>query len=182
MRLLRQVTHLLLMNLAGSRRRLGSVLTIIIGVTCAVGTLVLMLAMGAGVRQEALGDTRPDRIVFTSIGAQGFGGAIPRDEAATVRQLPGIRKDAQGEPIVVDQVFIPVEGRWRVTNKRIYFPLTGVSAGLTALVPELRLTSGRLFRPGLHELIVSNPCTPEFTGFELGDKRSIHGVDWTIVG
>ncbi|MBV8145689.1 MAG: ABC transporter permease, partial [Gammaproteobacteria bacterium] len=182
MRFLRQVLHLLLMNLAGSARRIGSVLTIVVGVTCAVGALVSMLAMGSGVREEALGDARPDRVVFTSIGAQGFDGSIPRQEAASARQLPGIRKDPHGEPIAVFQTFIPMEGRWRVTGKRVFFPLMGVSPGLTALVPEMHITAGRLFRPGLHELIVSNACTRQFSGFGLGDRRSIHGVDWTIVG
>ncbi|MBV8783233.1 MAG: ABC transporter permease [Gammaproteobacteria bacterium] len=182
MRFLRQSLHLLLMNLAGSGRRIGSVLTIIIGVACAVGTLVAMLAMGSGMRQEALGDARPDRVVFTSIGAPGFGGSVPREEAATARQLPGIRKDEHGDPIAVFQTLIPMEGRRRGTGRRVFFPLIGVSAGLTTLVPELHLTAGRPFRPGLHELLVSNPCRRQFTGFELGDRRSIHGVDWTIVG
>ncbi len=182
MRLLRQAGHLLLMNLAGSGRRIGSVLTIIIGVTCAVGALVALLAMGVGARQQALGDVRPDRVIFTSSGSLGMDGSIPREEAATVRELPGLLHGAQGEPVVVFQTFIPMEGRRRVTNRRIFFPLLGVSAGLTALVPEMHFTQGRMFRPGLHELIASNACARQFSGFELGDKRPIHGIDWTIVG
>jgi putative ABC transport system permease protein len=46
----------------------------------------------------------------------------------------------------------------------------------------MRLTGGRMFERGLHELIASNPCARQFTGFEIGDRRSIHGSDWTIVG
>jgi putative ABC transport system permease protein len=39
-----------------------------------------------------------------------------------------------------------------------------------------------MFQPGLHELIASSPCARQFTGFEIGDRRPIHGNDWTIVG
>jgi putative ABC transport system permease protein len=39
-----------------------------------------------------------------------------------------------------------------------------------------------MFQRGLHELIASNPCTRQFTGFEIGDRSPIHGSDWTIVG
>jgi putative ABC transport system permease protein len=39
-----------------------------------------------------------------------------------------------------------------------------------------------MFQPGLHELIAGNPCARQFTGFEIGDRRPIHGTDWTVVG
>ena len=39
-----------------------------------------------------------------------------------------------------------------------------------------------MFHPGLHELIASNPCLRQFTGFEIGAARPIRGIDWTIVG
>jgi putative ABC transport system permease protein len=53
---------------------------------------------------------------------------------------------------------------------------------VTQYLPELRFTGGRMFHPGLHELIVSNPCAHQFTGFDLGDTRLIHGVAWTVEG
>jgi putative ABC transport system permease protein len=53
---------------------------------------------------------------------------------------------------------------------------------VTEVMPEIRFTGGRLFRPGLRELIVSNPCGRQYVGFELGDRRTLHGTDWTIVG
>jgi putative ABC transport system permease protein len=31
-------------------------------------------------------------------------------------------------------------------------------------------------------MIVSNPCTRQFSGFEVGDKREIQGIDWVVVG
>jgi putative ABC transport system permease protein len=46
----------------------------------------------------------------------------------------------------------------------------------------MTFTAGRMFHPGLHELVASNPCIRTFTGFELGAKRNVRGVDWTVVG
>lgn len=59
----RQFLALLRMNVAALPQRLGLVLTIVIGVACAVGVLVSMLAMGVGARREAMGNVRPDRII-----------------------------------------------------------------------------------------------------------------------
>ena len=96
--------------------------------------------------------------------------------------MPAIRKDAKDEPSVVFQAMVPIEGRRRASDKRIYFPLVGTTAKLAELTPDIRYTAGRPFQPGLHELVASNACRRQFTGFELGDRRLIRGSDWTVVG
>jgi putative ABC transport system permease protein len=178
----RQLFALLLVNLSGITQRAASVLTIIVGVTCAVGVLVSMLAMGTGARRQEMGDVRADHVILTTSGARVWESNISREEAAATLQLPGIRRGTQGEPIVVFESIVPIEGRRRVTGNRIYFPLVGVTSTLTQYQPAMRFISGRMFQRGLHELIASNPCTRQFSGFEIGDRRHIHGSDWTIVG
>jgi hypothetical protein len=68
MKFLRQLFALLLVNLSGMTQRVGSALTIVVGVTCAVGVLVSMLAMGTGARQQQTANVRPDRVVLTTRG------------------------------------------------------------------------------------------------------------------
>ena len=161
---------------------MGSVLTIIVGVTCAVGVLISMLAMGIGVQREGMADVRADRVILSSTGARVFQSSIPKNEAVIARELPGIKKDANGAPIVVFESLVPIEAHRRVTGVRIFFPLVGTTATFTEYRPEIRLTGGRMFHTGLHELVANNPCSRQFTGFEIGDRRSIRGADWTIVG
>jgi putative ABC transport system permease protein len=182
MQFTRQCLGILLVNLSGLRQRIASVLTIIIGVTCAVGVLVSMLAMGTGARQQETSDVRDDRVILSTTGARFGQSNISREEAAAVLSLPGIRRGTQGEPIVETESAVYIEGRRRVTNNRIYFPLVGISRTVIDYRPELRFTGGRMFQPGLHELIASNPCNRQFYGFDIGDRRLIHGTDWTIVG
>src|SRR5579862_9037191 len=80
MHFLRQFLALLRMNLASERARLGSVLTIFIGVTCTVTVLVSMLAMGTGARQQADGDVHDDEAIVQAQGAEGFDSNISRDQ------------------------------------------------------------------------------------------------------
>src|SRR4029077_256203 len=150
-------------------QRMGSVLTILIGVTCAVGVLVSMLAMGSGARRQALGNVRDDRVVITSLGARGIQSSIPRDEADTIRNLPGLRIGSDGKPMVVLQYIVPIEGRRRVSGTRGFFGLIGITdSPLRDSQPEVRFSAGRMFRPGLHELTANNPCVHQFTGFSIG--------------
>jgi len=182
MRLIRQFFALLIMSLAGIPQRLGSVLTIIIGVACAVGVLVSMLSMGAGARQQEQANVRADGVVLTSVGARVFQSSVAREEAAVIRDMPGIRRGTDGEPIVTFESYFPMEGRRRVTGKRVFMPLVGISESVLQYRPQMHFTSGRMFQRGLRELIVSNACARQFTGFEIGDRRSLPGGDWTVVG
>jgi len=178
----RQLFAILRVNLAGLPQRLGSGLTILVGVTSAVGVLVSMLAMGTGAREQQLAEVRPDRVVLSTTGSRMGQGNISEGEVAVILGLPGIRKDARGEPIVAMQSVVPIQGRRQGTGLRIYFPLVGISPNMPELAPETHFTAGRMFQPGLQELVVSNPCRRQFMGFEMGDRRPLHGSDWTVVG
>jgi putative ABC transport system permease protein len=180
--LIRQFLGLLAVSVTGTRQRLGSALTIVIGVTCAVAVLVSMLAMGVGARNEELGNVHDDRVVFSSVGAAGPQSNIPRDEAATVKELPGIKKDPAGRPMVSFNAYVPLEAHRRATGVRIFFPIVGTNPNVAELAPEMRITAGRMFRPGMHELVANEPCVRQFTDFEVGAKRSIRAIDWPIVG
>src|SRR5258706_2771121 len=182
MSFIRQFMALLQITLAGLPHRAGSALAIVVGVTCSVGVLVWMLGMGAGSRQQELGNVRADRVVISSVGGRGIAGNITRDELAAVQGLPYIRRSSTGEPIVVPEAIVPQQGRRRGTGVRIFFPLIGVGGEIGSDEPEIHVTAGRIFRQGLHELAASAPCARQFTGFDVGDHRSIRGTDWTIVG
>ncbi|MBS0422714.1 MAG: ABC transporter permease [Proteobacteria bacterium] len=182
MNFFRQLLAILRVNLSGLPQRLGSSLTILVGVTSAVGALVAMLAMGTGAREQEQATVSAGRVVLTTAGSGIGQGNITEDEAGVILGLPGIRKNAKGEPIVAFEAMVPIQGRRQVTGVKIYFPLVGITPNVLELAPETHFTAGRMFQPGLQELIVSNPCRRQFVGFELGDRRPLHGSDWTIVG
>lgn len=182
MNFIRQFLALIRMNLGGEGARLGSVLTIVVGVTCTVAVLVSMLAMGTGAHQQALGNVHDDEVVVEAKGSNFIQSSISRDELVTVRDLPGIARNKDGEPQVDGMVGVPFEGHRRGTGRRVFFPLLGSSDPNFELRPPAHLTGGRLFKPGLHEIIATNSCVRQFDGFELGAKREVRGVDWTVVG
>ncbi len=180
---MKQYWALLWINLASIPERLGLVLTIVIGVACAVGVLASMLAIGEGARRQAMGAVRADHVVLLSVGAQApMQSSIARDVPATIGDLPGIKRNAQGKPIVVAQMMVYVQARDRATGRKIGFAVFGVGPGITDYSPEFHLTSGRLFKPGLRELIASNVCAMRYADFARGDRRRMRGGDWEVVG
>jgi putative ABC transport system permease protein len=141
-----------------------------------------MLAMGTGARRQEMSNVRDDQVAVAEIGQRPLFGSISREDAAAAQNLPYIRRDKDGRPIVVMESAIPIDVRRRQSGARIFIPLIGVTPNVVVYQSNLRFTAGRMFRPGMRELVVSNLCTRLFSGFEIGDARSIQGTPWTIVG
>ncbi len=180
---LRQLGMLLYMNLLSAPRRLGLACTTVIGVTCAVGVLVSMLAMSVGARRAAMGDVRPDRATVLSADAmEPDRSDVSKDLAAQIKDLPGIRRNSRGQPIAVPEVEVYVQARRKNLGNTVGFSMIGAGAGLADYAPELHLTSGRMFRSGVHELIASNDCAHRYQNFSVGDKRLVAGGEWLVVG
>jgi len=183
MNIAKQFWALLRMNLAGIPARLGLVVTIVIGVTCAVGVLVSMLALGVGARRENMSGASPKRAILTSVDAPSpQQSSVGKDLIPMITSLPGIRRDAQGKPIVVFQMFIFVQARSKVDGGQSGFPVIGMTPGLRDYEPEMRMTAGRMYNTGLHELIASEKCVRLYEDFHVGAKRHLRGGDWTVVG
>jgi putative ABC transport system permease protein len=180
---MKQYWALLYMNLASIPQRLGLVLTIVIGVACAVGVLVSMLAMGVGAHREAMGNVRPDRASVISLGSPSpMQSSVTKDTAKLVSDLPGIKHNSAGQPIAISQAIVYVQARDRLSSEKIGFALLGVTAGQADYSPELHLTAGRMFRPGLREIIASNVCVRKYADFAAGDQRTMRRGDWQVVG
>jgi putative ABC transport system permease protein len=48
--------------------------------------------------------------------------------------------------------------------------------------PEWRMVAGRMFKPGLREVVVGSAASAEFAGFDIGSQVELGGSLWTVVG
>jgi putative ABC transport system permease protein len=163
--------------------RLGNSLVIVIGIAGVVAVLISVLAMSAGFQRTALGDARPDRAIVLSRGAESEStSSLSREDVAALLAAPGIRKGADGKPIASAEVVLVAPVARKSTGADAYITLRGVGEQHFVLRPELQLVAGRLFKPGLHELIVGRAALAQFAGLEVGSNIRLHDGEWTIVG
>lgn len=170
-------------GLATLPQRLGAASVIVIGIAGVVGVLIALLAMGEGFQatlQEA-GDT--DSAIVLRAGANAeLSSRIDRGSATLIAQAPGIAHDAQGRPIVSDEVVVVANIPKRTTGTDANVEIRGVGSEVWALRPETRIIAGRRFRPGLRELIVGRGALEQFKGLELGSTVQLNNLSWQIVG
>jgi putative ABC transport system permease protein len=178
----RQITAVTAMNLRCLPQRIGMALVIVVGIGGVVGVLVSVLALASGLERTLANTGRPDRaIVLSSSATSELTSVLPRDQARAVMDTPGIRAGPQGKPTASAEVVTAVKLR-RADDLPVTVALRGIGPQGLALRPEIRLVQGRVFRPGVRELIVGRGAQGQFRGLAVGDVVSFRNADWTVVG
>jgi putative ABC transport system permease protein len=137
--------------------------------------------MGAGARLEAQRGASPDRAVIET-SAEWIDGTISKQDAGIIENEPGIRRDRAGRPMASGISVAMITTYKKTDDSRISVPVAGVEPEYLRVVPELELTAGRMFRPGMHELIVGKTRYTEDRDMAIGDRIWLRGDEWTIVG
>jgi putative ABC transport system permease protein len=178
----RQVFAVVGMNLRNLPQRTGASLVIVIGIAGVVGVLMSVLAMAVGFASTIAGAGSPDRaLVLSSGAAQEAVSSIQSDELPNILQAPGIAKDAEGRPIAAAEALTQVPVEPRGGGKPTNVALRGVASVESELRPEIHLAAGRMFRPGLHELVVGRTLEARFR-VGLGTHLALQNGDWLVVG
>lgn len=163
-------------------RRSGNSLVIVLGIAGVVAVLISVLAMWSGFAKTIHGGARADRVIVVSQGVQEESvSALSRANIAALAAAAGVKRDERGKPLLSAEIVLvaPVARRNGVDA---YITLRGIGEQHFAVRPELQLVAGRMFNPGLHEMIVGRSAQLQFAGVALGDHVRLHDGDWTIVG
>jgi len=183
MKTLTQIFAVTAMSLGSLPQRLGTSLVIVAGTAGVVAVLVSILALASGLQQTLHATGRAERTIVLYRGAQSeSGSSLPRAMAQAVLDLPGIARSPDGTPLATADVFSSL---WL---PRIGAPtpgsvsLRGIGPASVAVRPEFELVEGRLFEPGLREVIVGIGLRDRFAGLEPGATIVDGDNVWTVVG
>jgi putative ABC transport system permease protein len=180
---LTQVREIVLMNLRSIPQRLGASFVIVIGIGGVVGVLVAMLSMSAGLSKTLTATGNPNRAIILRGGSNGeLASFIDRASGTLIKQDPAIARADDGLPLASGELIVVTEVPRRGDTTGANVSLRGVEPKGFALRPELRLTAGRRFKPGLRELMVGDGAFRQFDGLDLGQRLKFRGSYWTVVG
>ncbi|MET0273056.1 MAG: ABC transporter permease [Phenylobacterium sp.] len=183
MSLIKETVAATAMNLKGLPQRIGASLVTVIGVATTVAVMVSLLAIGAGLSKSANRNLDPARVMVLPSGSQSeYAGSLSRDAAELVGQTPGVRKTADGRPMVQPMAMVIVEVTKKSDGETTNIPIRGSGPMARVIDPSMKLVEGRMYRPAVHELIVGKNVRAQFRNFDLGDKIVLRGTEWTVVG
>jgi putative ABC transport system permease protein len=179
----KQIWSVTTMNVKSVRARLASSSVVVIGIAGVVGVIVSIFGMTRSLT-EALVDTgRTDRAIVLRAGADTeVASTLPVDAVATIKNAPGIDRTPNGKPAASADMLVAVNLLRKENGTRAGLTVRGVGPEVFAVRPELKLVQGRMFRPGLREMVVGRSAQQEFQGLEIGSRVALRDSQWTVVG
>jgi putative ABC transport system permease protein len=164
-------------------QRLGSASVIVLGIAGVVGVLVALLAMAGGFQSTLRATGRDDTVIVLRAGARTeLNSVVDHDIAQIVSEAPQIQRDAHGAPVASPEIVVVASLPERGSGLDANVEIRGLGERAWDLLPDVRITAGRRFHPGMHELIAGRRAHQQFRGVDVGESLRLNGQQWTIIG
>ena len=163
-------------------RRLTTVLTAG-GMALVVFVFAAVLMLDAGLHSALVASGQYDNVVVTRRSAGNeVQSTVDRTQAAIVESQPEIAIGAGGVRMVSKETVVLIAQPKRGTGVPTNITVRGVGEVGLALRPQVKITAGRMFRPGSTEIVVGRSIAERFAGTGIGESLRFGGRDWTVVG
>src|SRR5580700_7746011 len=170
-------------NFRSIRARWTSTIVAILGIAGTVGVFVAMLSLAHGFRATLVASGSPDDALVMRAGSTTeMMGGITLDSVKLVQDKPGVARDAAGQPLVTQEVVgvIPIPLISTGTDANV--EVRGVSPNVLEIRKFVKIVQGRMFHPGLDELVVGRNASKTYEGLTVGNTVNFGGGHWRVVG
>ena len=169
-------------NLRSVRARWTSAIVAVLGIAGTVGVFVAMLSLAHGFKATLVSSGSEDNAIIVRAGATSeLTSGVALDSVKIVQDAPGIAHGSEG-PLVTPEVIIVAPIPLISTGTDANVQVRGVSKNVLEIRRQIRMIEGRMFTPGLAEIVVGRNANKSYSGLTVGNTISLGSVRWKIVG
>jgi putative ABC transport system permease protein len=169
-------------NFRSIRARWTSTIVAILGIAGTVGVFVAMLSLANGFKATLVASGSPGNALVMRAGSPTeMMGGITLDSVKLVQDAPGIARDSSG-PLVTQEVVGVVPIPLISTGTDANVQVRGVSPNVLQIRTFVKIAQGRMFQPGLSELVVGKNASKNYSGLTVGNTINFGGGHWQVVG
>ena len=162
--------------------RWKSTLTTAVTFGLVVATFIIVMSLSEGIERALNTTGNPLNVIIMRSGAQAEGQSeVSPDQYQVVRNLPGIARGLDGEPLASPEILSHVN-KPRLNGMTSNLQVRGVHPNAFLLRPAVQIVEGRMMRPGLREALVARSVSNRFQEFRLGDTPRLGRGRFTVVG
>lgn len=163
-------------------RRLTTALTAA-GLALVVFVFATVLMLDEGLRNTLVTTGEYDNVVLIRRSADTeVQSSVERAQASIVSSHPSIALGADGQPLLSRETVVLISLNKRGSDKPSNVIIRGIGSRGLALRPQVKLTAGRMFRPGASEIIAGASIARRFSGAGIGETLRFGQREWTVVG
>jgi putative ABC transport system permease protein len=108
-------------------------------------------------------------------------GGVSVDTLKIIQDKPGIARSTDG-PLTTAEVVLVAPIPLISTGTDANVEVRGVSKNVLEIRKNIKIVQGRMFTPGLYEIVVGKNANASYAGLTLGNTISLGSVHWKIVG
>lgn len=170
-------------NIRNLRQRWKVTLLAIFGIALVVAAVVVIASMAAGF-QAALRSTGTDQnAIVTQRGSMSeLTSWIDIGNARTIMTDPRIAREPDGTPLASCEIVIIASKPKKTDNQPTNITLRGVTPEAFKVRNSVKLAEGRMFQPGLFEIIVGKRISDRVNGLNVGDILKVQRKEFKVVG
>jgi putative ABC transport system permease protein len=170
-------------NLRNLRARWKVTLLAVFGIALVVAAVVVIASMAAGF-QIALSSTGSDNnaMVVQRGSMSELTSWINIGNVQTILSDPRIARDAQGTPLASCEIIVIAAKPKKTDNQPANITLRGVTPMAFNVRNNIKVVEGRMFTPGLFEVIVGKKISDRVKGLSIGDTLRVQRKEFKVVG
>ncbi len=169
-------------NFRSIRARWTSTIVAVLGIAGTVGVFVAMLSLANGFRATLVASGSPGNALILRAGSPTeMMGGVTLDSVRVVQDAPGVARDSSG-PLVTQEVVGVMPFPLITTGTDANVQVRGVSSNVLRIRTFAKVTEGRMFQPGLSEIVVGRNASRTYIGLTLGNTVQFGGGRWQVVG
>ena len=142
---------------------------------------VLMLSEGLKKTLKDTGSTQNAIVVRRSADNEVMS-LVRRQEASIIETQPEVASGPKGEPLIAREVTVLIALAKQNSEAVGNVTIRGVSDLSLNLRPQVKLKTGRFYRPGSSDIIIGSSIAKRFKGTGLGQVMRFGLRDWRVVG
>ncbi len=170
-------------NIGNLTARRVSTLMTILGIGVVIAVMISMMALQNGVHSAVVSSGSKDNLMVMREGAAAeLSSWVTKDAFYIIRALPGIAKDSRGAPMISPELVIIFKIPKKDDPKGSNVLVRGVTPQAFAMRPYIKLIEGRMFRPGVNEVIVARRIRDRFVNTNIGDQFQFGTQKYNVVG
>ena len=153
------------------------------GLALVVFVFATVLMLDAGLKRTLVTTGEPDNVVVIRKGAETeIQSGVQRDQARIVEMDAAVAVGPGGERMVSKETVVLISLLRSSDDKPSNVVIRGTSLMGVALRPQVKLLTGRMFRPGTSEIVVGSSIAARFENTAIGDTLHFAQRGWTVVG
>jgi putative ABC transport system permease protein len=163
--------------------RKGLTLMTAMGIALTVMTAVFLMMLLAGMKKAFVKSGDPLNVLVMRKGSTSeLAGGFTKDKLPILVALPGIAKNATGEPLVSGEWVVIVNLPRKDGTGDTNVTLRGMGANGLELRKHVKLVEGAWFSPGQHEIVVSRSIHSRFAHTGVGEMLDFGKGPWKVTG